>query len=380
MSNNVIWLILVCGLISFDAQSRAIPITLQDTLIVNLDETFGKYINHKVEAKQTLFSLANAYHVDLYDVYDYNPILKSRVLFANDVLRIPLSTDLLVTESTDLKPGQNYSEVIYIVRPKDNLYRISKIYFNMSFEDLMQRNKLANPNVKVGQRLLIGWFDPSRKTEDAIPDFKPQITKTEQNKLEKKWTEANPTPFTEEYKAIEPVSIEWADRYKNEENSSDRIISVSKPLVDIHINKRKELSDESASDKNLNKSPIDKKTHETRMDIVADNPNVTRPMIKSKILKRRMVTQNGVAQWSKNGTVTTEDLYVLHPSAPINSVVELSNPMTHRTIYAKVLSNMPPKLYADDVTVVVSPGVANLLGAIDGRFYVKLRFVEETIQ
>lgn len=92
-----------------------------------------------------------------------------------------------------------------------------------------------------------------------------------------------------------------------------------------------------------------------------------------------MITQNGIAQWAKT-VYQTNELYVLHPSAPINSVVELTNPMTHRKIYAKVLSNMPAKLYPDDISVVVSPGVANLLGAIDSRFYIKLRFIEETIQ
>ena len=172
------------------------------------------------------------------------------------------------------------------------------------------------------------------------------------------------------------MTTEWVRKYGNEDNSSEKLIDLKKNIGEIKIKERKD--DKVINTKSLEKSDV--KTPEksiTSAPRSLDNPNVFET--KAKVMKRKMVTQNGVAQWVKTEN-TSGDLYVLHPSAPINSVVEITNPMTHRKIYAKVLSNMPPKLYSDDISVVVSPGVANLLGVIDSRFYVKLRYVEETIQ
>jgi LysM repeat protein len=359
--------------------SRANDSWIKDTIIVNLDETYGKFMNHLVEKKQTLFSLANAYGIDLYDVYDYNPFLKTRILTANDIIRIPLANDHIITDESQLLPNKKYHPVYYIIKPKDNLYRISKVYFNMSFDDLMTRNKLTSHTILVGQRLMIGWFDPTKK-EDGVPDYKPEIVKTEQNNLQKTWTEANPNPFIVEYKAIDLDAPEWKRKYATEEASPDHIIPTNRAINEINIKERispkKEESDLTTAGVTGNAST--KSTTATRS--ILDNPNAeSSANLKTKVLKRKMITTNGVAQWAKSAS-STNDLYVLHPTAPVNSVVEITNPMTHRTIYAKVLSNMPYKLYTDDISVVVSPGVANLLGAIDSRFYVKLRFVEETIQ
>ncbi|MBK9680081.1 MAG: LysM peptidoglycan-binding domain-containing protein [Saprospiraceae bacterium] len=343
---------------------------VKDTIIVSLDETYGKFVLHQVQKKQTLYSLSNAYGIDLYDIYDYNPVLKSRVLGVNDIIRVPLATDHIITNEVDLVTDQSYSQMYYIIQPKDNLYRIAKVYFNMSFEDLMKRNQLASHTIKVGQKLLIGWYDPLKKSQGA-PDFKQDIVKNEQHTLEQKWSESNPNTFTEEYKAISPPSDKWVSKYSEKENSADRLIPLTEDLAEINIKDRIDTKSEAATDNS-------KMENTSRANEIKSTGALYRPE-KSKVLKRRMITSNGIAQWSKSNSTST-DLYVLHPTAPVNSIVELTNPMTHRKIYAKVLSNMPPKLYAEDVSVVVSPGVANLLGAIDGKFYVKLRFVEETIQ
>ena len=368
-------IVLICFL-GYVVDGRSNDSWIKDTIVVRLDETYGKYMEHQVEKKQTLFSLAIAYGIDLYDVYDYNPTLKARILGVNDLLRIPLSNDHIITDETLLQPNKKYRPVYYITKPKDNLYRISRVYFNMAFDDVIARNHLTSHTIKVGQKLMIGWFDPTKK-QVGKPDFKSDVTKNEQIKLEQNWVNSNPNAFTVEYKALNLTSSEWAKTYGTVENRSDRLIPVKKPISAIVLNERKS-SDGNAIAANV-KTGAENKLDADEASLTDVTKSSEKAGYKAKVLKRRMVTQNGVAQWAKSGP-TTQGLYVLHPSAPVNSVVEISNPMTHRKIYAKVLSNMPPKLYPDDISVVVSPGVANLLGAIDSRFYVKLRFIEETIQ
>ena len=81
----------------------------------------------------------------------------------------------------------------------------------------------------------------------------------------------------------------------------------------------------------------------------------------------------GVAVW-KNNSKEDSDLYALHRYAPINSIIEVLNPMTNRTVYVKVIGKIPDTAYRDEVAVILSPLAAKLLGAIDPRFFVKVKY------
>jgi hypothetical protein len=56
--------------------------------------------------------------------------------------------------------------------------------------------------------------------------------------------------------------------------------------------------------------------------------------------------------------------------------MEITNPMLHNTLTAKVAGNIPPGLYQSHVGLVVSPSVARALGVLDQQFFAQWRFVE----
>ncbi|MEZ5043841.1 MAG: LysM peptidoglycan-binding domain-containing protein [Saprospiraceae bacterium] len=80
----------------------------------------------------------------------------------------------------------------------------------------------------------------------------------------------------------------------------------------------------------------------------------------------------GIAVWQKNSQNKSE-LYALHRLARVDSVIEITNPMTHRTIFAKVIGSIPATAYPDNVEVILSPLAAQLLGAKDPQFFVQVK-------
>lgn len=88
--------------------------------------------------------------------------------------------------------------------------------------------------------------------------------------------------------------------------------------------------------------------------------------------KKVFKDQTGVGLWFKD-TDPGSGMFVLHETAPINSVVAVTNPMFKKTVYAKVIGNIPPKTYPKEVIVVVSPEVAKSLGVLDARFFAKIK-------
>lgn len=85
------------------------------------------------------------------------------------------------------------------------------------------------------------------------------------------------------------------------------------------------------------------------------------------------VVKQGVAAWPK-GSKESSDLYALHRTAPINSVIEVTNPMKDRTIHLIVIGRIPESAFEPDVKVVVSPLAAEVLGVVDARFFSRIKY------
>lgn len=93
----------------------------------------------------------------------------------------------------------------------------------------------------------------------------------------------------------------------------------------------------------------------------------------NEMSRHREREHQGVAVWQTDNKNST-DFYALHPYAPVNSTVSVYNPMSHRTVYAKVIGKVPETAYENEVIVIISPLAAHLLGAIDSRFFVKVKY------
>lgn len=87
-------------------------------------------------------------------------------------------------------------------------------------------------------------------------------------------------------------------------------------------------------------------------------------------------TDRGVAFWNKESAIRKGN-YVLHKTAPVNSIVEITNPMFGIKVYGKVIGNLPPGAYTDDVKVVISPSMAKDLRARDSRFFSYVTYISK---
>lgn len=88
---------------------------------------------------------------------------------------------------------------------------------------------------------------------------------------------------------------------------------------------------------------------------------------------RIQVSENGMALWYEDEAFGDEK-YVMHAYAIPGTYMLIYNPMNKRKVKAKVIGNIPPNTYPKEVHVLLSPGVAKALGALDTRFYVKFKY------
>ena len=88
-----------------------------------------------------------------------------------------------------------------------------------------------------------------------------------------------------------------------------------------------------------------------------------------------IIKERGIAYCERSST-DYKALIAMHPNAKVNSDISIYNPMLKRTVKAKVVGELPKEAYPEGVTVVISPSVAEALGALDRRFYVEITYEE----
>ncbi len=133
-------------------------------------------VNHKIEPKETLFSLAKQYNVNVDDIKANNKELLKNGLQVGQIIVIPTEKSVDIKQSTRLTddapktiatpkkvsaakealsiPTENKT-IKHKVQPKETIFSLSKKY-NVSIEEIKQQNEtLLKNGLQIGQILTI---------------------------------------------------------------------------------------------------------------------------------------------------------------------------------------------------------------------------------
>ena len=118
-----------------------------------------KYFLHKVEKKQTLYSISKLYSVDLEAIYNLNPELKSGVKAEQEII-IPIADKKLnnIKSENDNLSTEAIDTIKFITHKagkSETLYSICK-KFNISEEVIIELNPFLRTGLKEGQLLILG--------------------------------------------------------------------------------------------------------------------------------------------------------------------------------------------------------------------------------
>lgn len=86
----------------------------------------------------------------------------------------------------------------------------------------------------------------------------------------------------------------------------------------------------------------------------------------------REVDERGVAFCLLDESLDGSKMLALHRTAPIGTVVKVTNTMTNRSIFAKVVGKFTENESTRDVIIVLTKSAADMIGALDKRFQVNI--------
>ncbi len=129
-----------------------------DSVFVQFDRKLGKVIYHHPSGFQTLYAIGRIYGVTPESIARANPKVINDTRPPVTRLVIPISDSELRYDKPSYHNKGKYQPVYYRVQKGDNLFQISRKYFDLPTRVLVERNQLASRSISPGDALLIGWI------------------------------------------------------------------------------------------------------------------------------------------------------------------------------------------------------------------------------
>ncbi|NQX30550.1 LysM peptidoglycan-binding domain-containing protein [Pedobacter boryungensis] len=328
---------------------------------------------HIVKAKDNLNMLAEKYGTTVNEIKRVNN-LTSINLQIGQVLKIPANGNSAVQETSVVanpvvhKPAlasvDNSATVEHAVKPKENLNLLAEKY-GTTVEEIKRLNGLSSSNLQIGQVLKIPSASANTTetvAEKAIPTPTP---KNYQKPVNETVTPNNNVTGGFEHTVITGETIYTiAKKYglttyqlKSLNNLTSNELIVGQKLKIIGA---KQAISETSEDENT-----------------GENTNTIKDPSLKYAPSRYGLTQieeKGTAVWISDQDLDPTKMLILHRTAPIGTIVKITNPMSNRSTFAKVVGKFTENESTKDVIIVMTKAVADAVGALDKRFFCNITY------
>ena len=112
----------------------------------------------------------------------------------------------------------------------------------------------------------------------------------------------------------------------------------------------------------------------TVQPVVEDRPQIDDSMFKSNRYGIREKKERGVGVWLESLSTDSQTSLALHKTAPIGTILKITNPMNRNVTFAKVVGKFNDNHETQNAIVVLSKSVASSIGALDKKFQVEITY------
>ena len=235
--------LLVAPLLSFSASAMG-STAVRDS--VGVERRNGKlYVQHKVDPKETLYSLSRKYSVPVDQIVGANPNVETTIKIGQIVL-IPrkYNTPARVAASAAAPAASSRTYTVsaagnktHTVQPGQTLYAISRMY-NVRVDDLKRWNNLTDNSISVGSNLIVG-------KGVATPTQKPVYVPEADDEMTAPATAESPvaaTPVKAEPVATATEEREDENTESTESGATKRVESGMAEIIDPKMDSNKYLA------------------------------------------------------------------------------------------------------------------------------------------
>jgi peptidoglycan endopeptidase LytF len=346
-----------------------------------------KVIVHQIVAKDTYYSVARRYGVNPKDLMSFN---ESKFLQIGVIIKVPTNTPfsgsspassnvrvpVSSSSSSPIEEAVTGNLIEHAVAKKENLNMLAEKY-GTTVNEIKRINNLRSINLQIGQILKIPSQNAPVEASDVVTSQPekpsvPIVTSIPKPVEEKKPVVIINTPaptnedFIEHTVAGNETMYSIATKYKM---TMDQL-KAKNNLTNNSLNVGQKLLIKGQYP--VKPVPVDPSSAQA-IDTTNSlkDPSLRYPPSRYGL---NQVDEKGTATWIVDPDLDPTKMLVLHRSAPIGTVMKITNPMSNRTTFAKVVGKFTENESTKDIIIVMTKAVADALGALDKRFYCNLTY------
>jgi LysM repeat protein len=323
----------------------------QAPLLVIQGEPGKFYVEHTVNAKENWYSVGRMYNISPKEIAPFNASDISKPLEVGQKLRIPL-TAANFSQNGQKAEGETLIPIYHTIEPKEWLYHIATTYSKVSVATLEKWNNITGDQAKAGTQLIISYLK----------------VKTSQS------------PLAEAAKSQPSTTVAATSTVVKKDSSKQQLSSGSTPnpkataKEDATVKKQSVPQSQVSDTKFPESNPV---TSTAAIATATSSKNTGRGaggffeseyQSSSKKLSGQAATFKSTSGWDD------KKYYALMNNVAVGTIIQITSPTTNKTVYAKVLGQLPDMKESTGLVIRLSNAAAAEMGTGEGRFSVDLKY------
>ena len=315
------------------------------------------YITHTVSPKENYYSVGRIYNISPKEIAPFNNAELEKGLSLNQTIKIPLSQSNFLQEG-NAAADEVLVPIYHTVEGKEGLYRISTNYNRLPVETIVKWNNLKSPTVSNGTNLIIGYLKVKKDLSSLAAMAKPKPA-DDIAKVDRSATTDNAGSAVAE----KPV-----------EKTAEKPIAIAKPITPP-VKVKEQEPEKKTPDPLVVKEKEPVKTTGRPLSRKNFNGGVFKSDYDKQSKSKQLADETGQAAIFKS-TSGWEDgkYYCLHNGSVPGTIIKITNNITGKNIYAKVLDVIPDMQQNSGLLIRLSNAGADELGAGESTFYCTLSY------
>lgn len=309
-------------------------VAAQDNNLMVQGTSPNLYLVHSVAPKENWYSIGRLYNISPKELAPYNKLKMESPLSVGQSLKIPLAAANF--SQNGRKAGDEVLVPLYhTVQDKEWMYRISQNHNKVPVESLQQWNKITNEELKAGMNIIVGYLKVKQSQSALASKSKP-------------------------------------------------VLPTAEPAVAVNKPQEKPVTAPEKEEQTAKKEVVDKN------DPPARTENKPLPADPRPVVNRSIDYNGGFfrPQFSGEGRATSGTAgifkstsgwqdgkyYALMNNVPVGTIIKIDHPVTRKSIYAKVLGQLPDMKESTGLAIRLSDAAAAELGAGAYKFNVGVSY------
>jgi LysM domain-containing protein len=301
-------------------------------------ETGKLYLLHNVVAKENWYSVGRIYNISPKEIAPFNALTIETPLKIGQELKIPLNNNNF-SQDGKKNEDETFVAVYHAVAPNETFAHISAVHNKVAVENLEKWNKIKKDGAKEGMQIIVGFL----KVKSSLSYLADKgIMNHDADAAMKNHDAEKPATVKEEKKTM-PVA-------EKPQNTAKQTKATDNPKENTG-DEKKQVFTTVSNTAHFNGSYF-------ANDYNEGNNKIT-----------------GLAGTFKSTSGWNDGkYYVLVNNIAVGTIVKIIAPATQKSIYAKVLGQLPDMKESEGLTVRISNAAASELGESEGKFNVQVRY------